>query len=102
VNKPPVGNTDIHYTLHIFQVADNKHGQRTILFTDPHYWAVTAGRQYQIQLSPNSPTPDLTKLKSTTLADPRYEKIVQAFRNFGPPSFRQKVAHAQALIRKSK
>jgi hypothetical protein len=101
MNKPPAGNTDVHYTLHIFQVADNKQGQRTILFTDPRYWAVTAGRQYQIELSKNSPTPDLTKLKSTTLADPRYEKIVQAFRNFGPPSFRQKVVKAQALIRSS-
>jgi hypothetical protein len=43
----------------------------------------------------------LTKLNSTTLADPRYEQIVQAFRNFGPPSFRQKIARAQALIRSS-
>lgn len=102
MNKPPAGNTDAHYTLHIFQIADNKQGQRTVLFTDPHYWAVTAGRQYQIQLSKNSPTPDLTKLKSTTLADPRYEKIVQDFRNFGPPSFKQKVARAQAMIRASK
>jgi hypothetical protein len=101
VNKPPAGNTDVHYTLHIHQVADNKQGSRTIVFTDPHYWATTAGRQYHIVLSTNSPTPDLTKLDSTTLADPRYEKIVQAFRNFGPPSFRQKVAHAQALIRNS-
>jgi hypothetical protein len=102
MNKPPAGDTDAHYTLHIFQVADNKQGQRTILFTDPHYWATSAGRQYHIVLSPNSPTPDLTKLNSTTLADPRYEKIVQAFRNFGPSSFRQKVTHAQALIRSSR
>lgn len=101
VNKPPVGNTDIGYTLHIFQVADNKQGSRTITFTDPHYWAVTAGRQYHIVLSPNSPTPDLTKLNSTTLADPRYAKIVEDFREFGPPSFRQKIARAQALIRSS-
>jgi hypothetical protein len=101
MSKPPIGNTDVHYNLHIFQVADNKQGQRTVLFTDPHYWAVTAGRQYQIQMSANSPTPDLTKLKSTTLADPRYEKIVQAFRNFGPASFRDKVSRAQVMIRNS-
>jgi hypothetical protein len=101
VNKAPAGNTDVLYTLHIHQIADNREGTRTIIFTDPHYWAVTAGRQYQIQLNKNGPTPDLTKLKSTTLADPRYEKIVQAFRNFGPPSFRQKVAQAQALVRSS-
>lgn len=102
MNKPDAGNTDVHYTLHIHQVADQKQGSRTVTFTDPHYWAVTAGRQYEIQLSKNSPTPDLTKLKSTTLADPRYEQIVTAFRNFGTPSFRKKVAEAQALVRKSR
>jgi hypothetical protein len=101
VNKPAAGNTDAVYTLHLHQIADNRQGTRTVLFTDPHYWAVTAGRQYEIQMSQNGPTPDLTKLKSTSLADPRYEKVVQAFRNFGPPSFRQKVAQAQALVRAS-
>lgn len=101
MNKPPVGNTDEQYTLHIHQIADNRQGTRTVTFTDPHYWAITAGRQYHIQLSAHSPTPDLTKLESTTIADPRYEKIVQAFRNFGPPSFRQKIEQAQAMVRSS-
>ena len=99
VNKAPAGNTDALYSLHLHQIADNRQGTRTVIFTDPHYWAVTAGRQYHIQLSPHSPTPDLTKLQSTSLADPRYEKVVQAFRSFGPPSFREKVAQAQALVR---
>lgn len=102
MNKNDVGNTDIHYTLHVHQVADQKQGSRTITFTDPHYWAVTAGRQYEIQMSKNGPTPDLTKLKSTSLADPRYEKIVKAFRDFGPPSFRKKVEEARALVSKSR
>jgi hypothetical protein len=102
MNKPLAGNTSVHYTFYIHQVADQKQGSRTVTFTDPHYWALTAGRQYHILLSPNSPTPDLTKLQSTTLADPRYQEIVQAFRNFGPASFRQKVAQAQALVRASK
>jgi hypothetical protein len=101
-NKPLAGDTDAHYTLHIHQVADLQQGSRTITFTDPHFWAVQAGRQYRIQLTQSSPVPDLTKLQSTSLADPRYEKIVQAFRAFGPPSFRQKVAQAQALVRASK
>lgn len=102
VNKPPAGNTDVRYTLHLHQIADNRQGVRTVTFTDPHYWAVTAGRQYEIVMNKNGPTPDLTKLKSTTLADPRYEKVVQAFRSFGPPSFKQKVAQAQALVRASR
>ena len=92
----------MHYTLHIHQVADREQGSRTITFTDPHYWALEAGRQYHIQLRQNSPTPDLTKLQSTSLADPRYEKIVNAFRAFGPSSFRDKVRQAQALVRASK
>ena len=102
MNKPDAGDTNVRYTLHIHQVADREQGSRTITFTDPHYWALEAGRQYHIQLSQNSPTPDLTKLQSTTLADPRYEKIVNAFRAFGPPSFREKVRQAQALVRASK
>lgn len=102
MNKPDAGNTNVHYTLHIHQIADREQGSRTITFTDPHYWALEAGRQYHIQLSTNSPTPDLTKLQSTSLADPRYEKIVNAFRAFGPPSFRDKVRQAQALVRASK
>ena len=101
VNKPAAGDTSALYTLHIHQVSGSKQGSRTILFTDPHYWAVTAGRQYEIQLNPHSPVPDLTKLKSTSLADPRYEKIVQEFRNFGTPAFRAKVAQARRLVSES-
>lgn len=102
MNKPAAGDTSALYTLHIHQVADKEQGSRTVLFTDPKYWALQAGRQYEIQLSPNSPTPDLTKLKSTTLADPRYLKIVQAIRSFGSESFQKKVRQAQALVRSSK
>jgi hypothetical protein len=103
MNKPLAGDTSVHYTLHIHQVADLAQGSRTVTFTDPHFWAVQAGHQYHIVLNPSSPVPgDLTKLQSTALADPRYEQIVQAFRKFGTPSFRQKVAQAQALVRASK
>lgn len=100
-NRPPRGNTDVRYTLYVHEIANRKQGSRTITFTDPHYWAVTAGRQYQIHLSPNSPTPDLLKLNSTSIADPRFEKIVRAFRSFGPASFRQRILQAQRLVAKS-
>lgn len=100
-NKPAAGDTSIVYTLHIHQVSGGKQGSRTVMFTDPHYWAVTAGRQYEIQMNPHSPVPDLTKLKSTSLADPRYEKIVQEFRQFGTPAFRAKVKDARRLVSES-
>jgi hypothetical protein len=101
MNKPPAANTSVKYRLYVHEIAGDKQGSRTVLFTDPHYWATTAGRQYQIELNKNGPLPDLTKLKSTQLADPRYQEIVQAFRNFGPPEFRQRVSQAQQLIRAS-
>ncbi|MBV8654905.1 MAG: hypothetical protein JO160_02600, partial [Candidatus Eremiobacteraeota bacterium] len=80
--------------------ADYKQGERTVTFTDPHYWAVTAGRQYSIDLSKQSPN-DLLKMQSTAVADPRYEQIVRDFREFGPDEFRANVAAAQARARAS-
>lgn len=98
VNKPPIGNTSVHYTLHIHQIADNRQGSRTVTFTDPQYWAVMAGRQYSIHLSKRAPVPSLLTLKSTSLADPRYEKIVRAFRSFGSPALREKIAAARRMV----
>ncbi len=95
VNQPPRGDTSIHYTLYVKQVVDFKQGDRTITFTDPKFWATTAGRQYTIDLSKQQPT-DLLKLQGTALADPHYQMIVNDFRNFGPASFRAKIAAARA------
>jgi len=97
VNKPPRGNTSVHYTVYVRQVADFKSGDRTIVFTDPHYWATTAGRQYTIDLRKTNPN-DLLKLSSTQLADPHYQQVVNDFRSFGPPNFRAKVAAARASL----
>lgn len=98
-NKPALGDSNAHYTLQVRQTVQNESGQRTITFTDPHYLATTAGRQYQIRLDKNKPTPDLLKMSSTALADPRYEQLVKDFREFGVPSFRQKVAEVQKRVR---
>jgi hypothetical protein len=97
MDKPPRGNTDARYTVYVKQAADFKQGDRTIIFTDPHYWATTAGRQYTIDLRKNSPN-DLLKLSSTQLADPRYQQVVNDFRAFGPPAFRAKIASVRASI----
>ncbi len=99
VNAPPRGNTSIHYTLYVHQQIEGKQGSRTVLFTDPHYLAIQAGHQYAIRLDPKKPVPDLLHLHGTSVADPRYQRLVNDFRNFGPPSFRRKVAQAQALVR---
>jgi hypothetical protein len=98
VNKDPRPNADAHYTLYIKQVADYKQGDRTVTFTDPHYWATKAGRLYTIDLSKGVPS-DLVHLSSTQIADPRYEQIVKDFRDFGPDVFRHNVEAAQQRIR---
>ncbi|MDQ6932577.1 MAG: hypothetical protein M3160_05315, partial [Candidatus Eremiobacteraeota bacterium] len=98
-NKPPRGDTSVHYLVRIAQVAQNERGSRTITFTDPHYWAVTAGRQFRIHLDPRKPTPNLLKLASTSTADSRYEAIVKDFRSSGTPSFQRKVKEVTAKLR---
>jgi hypothetical protein len=98
VNKPPLTDADAHYTIYVKQLADFKQGDRTVTFTNPHYWAIEAGHQYQLDLSKQNPR-DLLKMQSTTLADPRYETIVNGFRAFGPDEFRHNVAHAQAQVK---
>ncbi len=95
MNKAPAGDTNAHYTIYVKQTADFKTGDRTITFTDPHYWATTAGRQYTIDLRKTNPN-DLLKLQGSQLADPRYQEIVDDFRAFGPPAFRDKVAALRA------
>ncbi len=91
VNQPDRGDTSVRYELYVKQLADFKQGDRTVTFTDPHYWATTAGRQYNIDLSKTNPT-DLLKMESTQLADKRYQTVVNDFRAFGPDSFRSKIA----------
>jgi len=95
MNRPPRGDTSVHYTIYVKQKADFKQGDRTVTFTDPHYWATTAGRQYTIDLRKTNPN-DLLKLQGTQLADPRYQKVVDDFRAFGPPNFRAKIAALRA------
>lgn len=98
VDKSPRADADAYYTIYVKQLADFKQGARTVTFTNPRYWATTAGREYSLDLSKDKPN-DLLHLQSTQLADPRYSKIVDEFRNFGPPEFRHNVAAAQARIR---
>ena len=97
MDKPPRGNTAIHYTVYVKQQVDYKQGDRTIVFTDPHYWATVAGHQFTIDLSKQSPS-DLLKMKSTQLADPHYQLVVNDFLTFGPPAFRRRIAAARAEL----
>ena len=97
-NRPPRGDTATRYTVHVFQVTDGQHGSRDYTFTDPRYWATTGGHQYHITLDKNKPVPDLLQMTSTVLVEPRYAALVDDFRTFGPPGFRDKSAQARARL----
>jgi hypothetical protein len=102
--KHPRTLEDTRYRVTIEQTAQGQSGSRTFAFTDPHYWAVNAGRQYHITLDPKKPTPtqaDLLHLESTSLAEPRYAKIVEDFQAFGSPAFHRTVASARAKLLRS-
>jgi hypothetical protein len=89
------------YAVTIAQVADKSSGSHHFEFTDPHYLATTAGRQYHIHLDPNKPLPNLLTLDSTSTADPRYQAIVDDFEQFGPPSFKRTVVAAREKLLRS-
>ena len=99
--RPLKGNTSDVYTVTVAQVAGDRSGSHKFIFTDPHYLATTAGRQYEIHLDKNKPVPDLVTLQSTSTADARYQKIVDDFAAFGPPRFKKTVAAAREKLLKS-
>ena len=96
---PPRGDTTTTYAMTVYQSTDNKDGSHQFSFTDPHYWATTGGRQYHIHLDRNKPVPDLVKLQSTSLAEPRFGKLVKDFEGFNAPGFRATLATARAKLR---
>lgn len=97
-SRPPRGDQRTHYRISIYQLTDTQHGTHAFEFTDPHYWATTGGHQFHIKLAKGKPLPDLLQLSSTVVVEPRYARLVDDFRSFGPASFRDKVAAAQARL----
>jgi len=100
-SRPLRGNTNDIYTVSIAQTAGDRSGSHTFVFADPHYLAISAGREYSIHLDRNKPVPDLLTLNSTSTADDRYQKIADDFQSFGPPGFRSSVTAARAQAQHS-
>src|SRR3984957_16626925 len=98
--RPFRGSSQTLHVVEIAQVADKSSGSHRFQFSDAHYLATEAGREYHIHLDPHKPVPDLVNLQSTSTADPRYEKIAQDFEQFGSPRFKATVAEARAKLLK--
>ncbi len=99
--RPLKGKLENIYTVTVAQVAGTRSGSHKFTFTDPRYLAVAAGRQYHIHLDRNKPVPNLLTLQSTSIADPRYQKVVDDFASFGPPRFKKTVAAAREKLLRS-
>ncbi len=98
--RPFRGSSQLLHVVDIAQIADKSSGSHRFQFSDAHYIATEAGREYHIHLDPHKPVPDLVNLQSTSTADPRYEKIAQDFEQFGPPRFKATIAEARAKLLK--
>jgi hypothetical protein len=99
-SRPFRGSSQTLHVVEISQVADKSSGSHRFLFSDAHYIATEAGREYHIHLDPHKPVPDLVNLQATSTADPRYEKIAEDFEQFGPPRFKATIAAAKAKLLK--
>ena len=97
-NAPPRGDTTIRYTIFVSQLEAGQSGSHRFTFTDPRYWATTGGQQYHIRLDRNKPVPDLVRLKSNAIAEPRYQRLVNDFRDFGSSQFRSAIAAQRAKL----
>ncbi len=99
-SKPPRGDTATSYAVAVYQLTNGQHGSHGFTFTDPHYWATTGGHQYTIHLDRDKPVPDLLRMSSTVIVEPRYQQIVNAFEAYGSEAFRAKIAAAQDKLRR--
>jgi hypothetical protein len=98
--RPFRGSSQMLHVVEIAQVAGRDQGSHRFQFSDAHYIATEAGREYHIHLDPHKPVPDLMSLQSTSTADPRYEKIADDFEQFGSPRFKATIAQARAKLLK--
>ncbi len=98
--RPFRGSSQTLHIVEIAQTAGKDHGSHRFQFSDAHYIATEAGREYHIHLDPHKPVPDLMSLQSTSTADPRYEKIATDFEQFGSPRFKATIAQARAKLLK--
>jgi hypothetical protein len=90
------------YTIHVEQIADEERGSRTVTFTNPAFWAKTA--EYHITLDPKKKTPtisDILKLQAVSNRDPDYLAVVNDFKEFGSPQFKQTITAAREKLLKS-
>ncbi len=98
-DKKPRSKDDPVYTLVVKQSVGGKSGSRTVVFSNPHFWATTAAQYHSMHIDATRSKNGMLVVQSTSLLDPRYEDILNAFKAFGPNEFRRDVAAARERVR---
>lgn len=87
------------YVIEVDQTLGDEGGTHTFSFSDPAYWATTHSQEFNLHLPAKGPISGshgaTMGVAGRSLREPRYFKIVQEIRAFGPPS----ILAAQARIR---
>jgi len=99
-DRPVRPNPIDEYIIEVDQTLGDEGGNRAFSFSDPAYWALTHSKEFDLHLPSKGPIAGSNgtttgSLAGRSLREPRYWKIVQEIRGFGPPS----ILAAQAKIR---
>jgi hypothetical protein len=89
-DKPVRPHPRTEYIVEVQQTLGNEGGSRAFGFSDPDYWAKTNAREFMLRLNPKGKGTDFGAHSlgeaGRPLRDPRYARIVDLFRHFGPQS----------------
>jgi hypothetical protein len=97
-DKPVRPHSTEQYVIEVDQTLGDQGGSRAFGFSDPQYWATTKAQEISIRLPAKSMRRfNLTQVATAAhpLREPRYLKIVDEIKSFGP----QSITQAEALIR---
>jgi hypothetical protein len=100
-DKPLRPHPRDEYIIFVAQTLGSQGGNRAFGFSDPHYWATTNAREFMLlPLNPHSkPTAEATTtVGSRSLREPRYLKIVESIKAFGPDSVQQAESKIRAEL----
>lgn len=98
-DRPVRPNPVDEYVIEVDQTLGDEGGTHAFSFSDPAFWATTHSQEFNLHLPAKGPISDVNGatmgVAGRSLREPRYFKIVQEIRAFGPPS----IAAAQVKIR---
>lgn len=98
-DRPVRPNPVDEYVIEVDQTLGDEGGTHSFSFSDPAFWATTHSQEFNLHLPAKGPISGVNGatmgVAGRSLREPRYFKIVQEIRAFGPPS----IAAAQVKIR---